>query len=445
MDKGARHYLENYAEPEWRLSATPEFYNAEYEHVVIVPARNESAEFLRGFHAAASAAPGRVLIIVVVNASEDALESVASNEALLQQAPRRLGAADVYLVDRNSRPLPAKSGAGLARKIGNDVALALHERGIIRGRWLAQCDADATLPPEYFSRLQSDRESLAVTLPFRHVLPTGNATATAQERQVYHATLRYEVLLRYQLLGMRFAQARFAWHSLGSCMAVSTDGYVAVRGFPKRMAGEDFYMLNKLSKLRLSQPTVATLDMSPLRIQARLSARVPFGTGPSVQKLLRQPLLLRDPRCFEAILRLNHGLRRVVETRQPNQLLLDWLSPRPGIQSSQVDQDSARLLQEKLVAERTLQRLGAFDAIEMALARTRTADDLELALASWFDGLKLLRFIHALRDELYPDQPWVQALRSASFLPDAPDQDDDSAVAWETRREWLAQLEANSG
>ncbi len=65
--------------------------------------------------------------------------------------------------------------------------------------------------------------------------------------------------------------------------------YAGVRGYPKRSAGEDFYLLNKICKLapikRLLEPT--------LTIQARPSSRVPFGTGPALQRIVRS--LAEDP------------------------------------------------------------------------------------------------------------------------------------------------------
>ena len=58
--------------------------------------------------------------------------------------------------------------------------------------------------------------------------------------------------------------------------------YAAVRGFPKRSAAEDFYLLNKIRKVGL----VHSLNAQPIQLTMRASKRVPFGTGPAVEKIM---------------------------------------------------------------------------------------------------------------------------------------------------------------
>ena len=41
----------------------------------------------------------------------------------------------------------------------------------------------------------------------------------------------------------------YGFTALGSTMVIGASTYAAVRGFPKKNAGEDFYMLNKIRKL----------------------------------------------------------------------------------------------------------------------------------------------------------------------------------------------------
>jgi hypothetical protein len=60
-----------------------------------------------------------------------------------------------------------------------------------------------------------------------------------------------------------------------------------VRGFPRRPAGEDFYLLNKLAKTG----TIDQLAGPLIEISGRLSERVPFGTGIGIKKILH----LADP------------------------------------------------------------------------------------------------------------------------------------------------------
>ena len=59
----------------------------------------------------------------------------------------------------------------------------------------------------------------------------------------------YEYSLRYYVAGLTYAQSPYAFHTIGSTMAVNAEHYASVRGFPRREAGEDFYLLNKLAKV----------------------------------------------------------------------------------------------------------------------------------------------------------------------------------------------------
>ena len=63
------------------------------------------------------------------------------------------------------------------------------------------------------------------------------------------ATALYELRLHHYVLGLEYAGSPYAYHTLGSCLAVKADAYAQVRGFPKRAGAEDFYLLNKLAKL----------------------------------------------------------------------------------------------------------------------------------------------------------------------------------------------------
>ena len=67
---------------------------------------------------------------------------------------------------------------------------------------------------------------------------------------------------------------------IGSAFAVRADAYVKQGGMNRRQAGEDFYFLYKLTKLgKLTELKDAFVYPS-----ARVSDRVPFGTGAAMTK-----------------------------------------------------------------------------------------------------------------------------------------------------------------
>jgi hypothetical protein len=186
-------------------------------------------------------------------------------------------------------------------------------------------------------------------------------------------------------------------------MAVRAETYAVVRGVPKREAAEDFYLLDKLAKVGAIQ----RLSGSAIEIAARRSGRVPFGTGRRVSELLGgEELAVASPQAFAslravlgAIERFAGGgnelaMREELALAAPNEL------PRGSVESA-------------------LEAAGFF-VICRESAREAQGATLRRRLSTWFDGLRTLRFLHALRDAGLSDIPLATALRTARFTPDVP-------------------------
>ena len=162
--------------------------------------------------------------------------------------------------------------------MGADLALSLIDQGQVQTPWIFNTDADAQLPNGYFS--------VPGDIAARVSTSIGSTSMSAVVYPFFHETedqaaAAYDCFLRYQTLGLRWAGSPYAYGALGSCIAVSANHYAAVRGFPPRAAGEDFYLLNKLAKTG----TIWCADTSPLQLGDRPSERVPFGTGPRVKRI----------------------------------------------------------------------------------------------------------------------------------------------------------------
>ena len=239
---GSRQYRTRHAEPEAGLAKLcPDTFDIE----LVVPACAESATLVDGYRAAAPAA-GRLLVIVVLNGRVDANPAVhAANAECFGGLRSRFSLRDlghgawlghdvdmsVLLVDRftTRRRLPSRQGVGLARKIGADVALELIAAGHVAHTSVAMTDADARLPQDYFERVAELSATCAAAIfPFWHE-PRG-------ESRVDRATALYEVRLRYLQRGLQWAHSPYAFHTVGSTMAVHALRYAQVRGVPKRQA-----------------------------------------------------------------------------------------------------------------------------------------------------------------------------------------------------------------
>jgi hypothetical protein len=355
-------YLTRYAEADARAADDL----GDYERALVVPVYREDPSFLDGYRAAFDRAAGRTLCVVVLNQPCDAnAQDRETNAALLhalvgaRTKPRShlppcfLASRpnhDLLVVARLDEPwaIARRKGVGLARKIGVDLATRAFWLGKLRSPWIFVTDADATLPTEYFAT-RATADSTALCLPFRHV--------RGASEDLYRATLAYEVQLRYRVLGLWHAGCRYAFHTVGSSLAVHAESYAAVRGFPRRAAGEDFHLLQKLAKLG----PVEIPATAPILLASRTSDRVPFGTGPSAGRLLSgEPFVLDDPRAYDA--------------------------------------------------------LG--DALAGLLAGVNDAGDRRRVLDR-SDGLACQQLLHRLRDEHFPKLPAREALARAPFVPAA--------------------------
>ena len=403
MTDAQLQYLERYADPDAALAGDLE---GEYDHVLVVPAFRERADLLDGYREAIGAA--RVLVVLVVNAPDDApADAVEENAALLADvervctAVRRVGAAawvgdadgfDLLVIDRSSgeRRLPRQHGVGGARKVGCDVALKLRVSGGVRSEWIHTTDADCTLPEDYFEASGAERTAAALTYPFWHT-PSGDPVLD-------RATSLYEISLRYYVLGLAWARSPYAFHTLGSALAVRASTYAAVRGFPRREAAEDFYLLDKARKLG----AVVRPDSMPIRIAARRSGRVPFGTGPAVARIVdRQPMddyELYAPACFELLAAWLAFIDDVVEAA-------------PGSPRRSLDALPSPLAE-------VLRAMDADRALASAAAETSSRDALRRRLHGWFGAFRTLRLVHALRDREHPSRPWKESLSQAPFNAD---------------------------
>lgn len=398
--KAVSQYLQRHAEAETGLLADwPD--ERHYRRVAVIPAYQESGEFIqRALQADWFRAD--VLLIVVINQPDTQTDSrpqqqlfrQASSSGVIawQRQHLRLIATpapngDMLLVDRFTHPIPARQGVGLARKVGADLALALIAAKVITSEWICSSDADARLPDNYFAALPDHQDAaVAACYAFTH---EGGA------KEVAEATRIYEQSLHYYVAGLQYAGSSYGFFTIGSTLAFRATAYAQVRGFPPRAAGEDFYLLNKLAKLG----RIAFIPQATIRLQARVSARVPFGTGASTARIMQ---LLQRGEAFryyhpQTFTELRDVLTHCQQLWEHRAELQRWWTQLPATSAA------------------ALQQLGLASFLGKQLPQCRSKTQFETQLQRWFDGLKTLRFIHLLRDACYPDMPLEAAIRQAPF------------------------------
>lgn len=403
-DRTIVKYLAHYAEQEVSALASFPVTNC-FEHVVVIPAYQESTDFVERF-VHSTLAQQQCLLIVVINQPESALgqqhrqmqidlaQYIIEQGSLVWQAHNlslvTLDNSAILIVDRFNHAILPEQGVGLARKIGADIAVALINKKQIYTSWVHSSDADAHLPDNYFDTHANNQDkdtlkgAVATCCNFYHY---------SEKLDIHQANLMYENALRYYVAGLCFANSPYAYFTIGSTLAFKAISYCQARGFPKRSAGEDFYLLNKLAKLG----AVTFLANVHIKLDARTSTRVPFGTGPAVQSILDitaqgQPFPYYHPEVFIALKRCLHAFENLWPARDYPQ---DWLAQFPHHISQ------------------ALQEIGMLTFIKKQKSASQVQFNKQLTV--WFDSFKTLKFIHAIRDLGAENIPLEQAIEQAPF------------------------------
>lgn len=176
----------------------------------------------------------------------------------------------------NGLELPPKGGVGLARKIGMDFALTLFENPGNSKNLLISLDADTEVKPNYLSEIKryfSNHEYKSAVISYQHQIP--------DEKKLSLSICAYELFLRHYVAGLKYANSPYSFHTIGSTIVCSSIAYVAVGGMCRKVAGEDFYFLQKLAKYS----SVGEINSTTVFPSSRKSGRVPFGTGRKMKEL----------------------------------------------------------------------------------------------------------------------------------------------------------------
>jgi hypothetical protein len=289
--------------------------------------------------------------------------------------------------------LPPWGGVGLARKIGCDSVLALLAEApapvSLRDFVFFSLDADTLASPDYLETAGKElRESRCAggVISFTH-----QRADSAKEQAAIDA---YEAFLHYYVAGLRWASSPYAFHTIGSCLCFTADGYIRAGGFPaRRQAGEDFYFCVELVK------TGGICEIQETRVfpSARISRRVPFGTGRRMAEAMvsgNNTFLAYDFRVFVCLRELlaavsthqGEGVERIYASLK-NAATIDFLDSRYF----------------SVIWERFLRQYKTKPAILSAFHR-------------WFDGFVTMKYIHWLTEKEWPRVPITDSPEAKVFL-----------------------------
>ncbi|MDX8340498.1 glycosyltransferase [Draconibacterium sp. IB214405] len=226
-----------------------------------------------------------VEVIVLINHSEKA------EEATIRENEQTKTDADAWIAKNKKEgihffvvgPVQLKrkwAGAGLARKRGMDEAIRRFNLNDSKDGILVSLDADTLVAKNYLVAIEKHfrdfPKHVGATVAFEH-----------QKQQLSGKHLEgielYELYLNYYKRALHYSGYPYSMFTIGSAFAVTAEAYVKRGGMNRRQAGEDFYFLQNLVQLG----TVGEITTTKVHPSARLSNRVPFGTGPILQKWMK--------------------------------------------------------------------------------------------------------------------------------------------------------------
>ncbi|MEA3464747.1 MAG: hypothetical protein U9R29_01800 [Thermodesulfobacteriota bacterium] len=348
---------------------------------VIIPALGEGEQLWATLESIATN-PAIVLentlVVVIINCRVDSdPELVCQNKIDLAElrGGRHFGALRLAWIDASSadRQLPFKQGGvGMARKIASDLLLPyLTDDGL-----LIHLDADTVVDERY---LQSISDSFvaahfgAAVIPYCH--------QPGEDSAGHRSIILYELYLRCHVLGLQLAGSPYAYHSIGSTMVCTCSAYIKAGGMNCRLAGEDFYFLQQLTKTG----GMGLVSGTVVRPAARISQRTPFGTGQVVRQLSNDDDATQRfyaPQCYSVL--------------QQWLALVNECLHHDAVQLMAQVQEISPMLADFLQQEQ-------FVAVWERLCRTHSQyARRQHAFHEWFDGLKTMRCIHHLSEHVYP-------------------------------------------
>jgi len=342
--------------------------------IITIPLFKEDAEYvLSSLEECQLEQPAEVEILAIVNQSAEREDLTAFHQAQVQSLQNRKLKNGLALRVISALALePKQAGVGLARKIAMDEALARLAQ-IGRDGLIVGLDGDCQVSGNYLAvLLEAEKSNLnAASLAFEH--PYDSLEKTEQKN-----IIDYEIWLRYYSHALKWSGFPFYYLTIGSSMAVRASAYALIGGMNRRKAGEDFYFLHKL----MPMPNYGELNDLRVYPQARISDRVPFGTGRAMAEIEagnKDFSIIYNSLIFKELKIINDTITLGEVALGKLTFWTDFLEQEPKFKVS-------------------------FQAL---LARSSTGT-FSKNFRYWWDGFKVLKFVH-YRALIHPAQPAAEA------------------------------------
>jgi len=189
---------------------------------------------------------------------------------------------------------------------------------------IVSLDADCLVAPNYLTEIYRNFKEYGLhsaTIEFHH--PVEHLDVSDPLRI---AATNYEAYLRYYRRALEFCGYPYPYFTIGSAFAVTAETYLKAGGMGKQQSGEDFYFLQKVFPLGRTR----FIDTTCVYPAARTSDRVPFGTGPALQKMIAENQLSKYSYQVDAFKTLKDFFDRIdCFFKKPQQEIENRISDLP--------------------------------------------------------------------------------------------------------------------
>lgn len=360
--------------------------------VVVIPCLNEPA-ILRTLESLWQCEPidAYCEVIVGVNESENSPQSVKDfNEDTYGQLKewKVNDRANLVLHPLYARSVKAKSaGAGMARKIIMDEAIRRFNAVNKPEGVIVSLDSDCLVSNNYLKEIEkvfsASKNSIGATINFRH------RTEEISDRRQQVGIQLYEDYLHYYKQALEFTGFPHSIYTIGSAFAVRAEAYVRQGGMNRRQAGEDFYFLHKLTQLgKLTEINHAWVYPS-----ARVSDRVPFGTGAAMTKWMDHADDLTLTYHFDAFNDLKQLFDQTAQFYKNGKQQYDKiLSTLP------------------LAIKSYLERISFEEKLTEVNRNSSTVETFSKRFFQTFDAFQVMKFLNYAHEHYYSRQPLQEAI-----------------------------------
>lgn len=410
--KNIDKYLTKFDLPKWKVVQRNE--NEKFSNIIVIPAISEFENIIKLTDSILLNNLDKInktLALFVINNKKNDSNEIKTNNfhsiqylnKLINKSNENLKFGFIDCSTEGNEPPEKDAGAGLARKIGMDSALTLFDYQIKTQKIIISLDADCLITQNYIEEIQksfiNEKINTAV-INFEHQLSEN----TIQNLGI----INYEIFLRHYILGLKYANSAFAFHTIGSAFAVDPEIYVKVGGMNKRKGGEDFYFLQKAGKIS----DVKKIENAKVFPSSRISWRVPFGTGPRIKRFLENQVneyFVYSTRSFFILKKWNEILnesKNICKNVGKDKKLIEEITFDMLLKSKSIHHE----LYNFLISQNFINNW------QNILQNSSSEKQLSQNIKNWMDGFRTLKLIHHLRDSAYPNEKMFESVNELFSL-----------------------------